>query len=109
MNPADEMAAKTEPTEPQSAGAAAGSNDELDKQLRVSVEALLHPSPPPKPVEELDELISAISHHLDRETMNSDGSSVVCLTLFFADRACISARAELRASDRPQRTRPSMD
>jgi hypothetical protein len=68
MNPADEMAAKIEPTEPQSAGAAAGSNDELDKQLRVSVEALLHPSPPPKPVEELDELISAISRHLDNET-----------------------------------------
>jgi len=30
-------------------GAAAGSIDQLDEQLRVSVEALLHPSPPPKP------------------------------------------------------------
>jgi hypothetical protein len=45
-----------------------GSNDKLDERLRVSVEALLHPSPPPKPVEEVDGLLSAISHHLDDET-----------------------------------------
>jgi hypothetical protein len=45
-----------------------GSNDKLDERLRVSVEALLHPSPPPKPVEEVDDLLSAISHHLDDET-----------------------------------------
>jgi hypothetical protein len=67
MDPADEMAAKVEPTEHQSAGAVAGSIDELEEQLRVSVEALLHPSPPPKPVEELDDLLSGISHHLDDE------------------------------------------
>jgi hypothetical protein len=67
MDPADEMAAKIEPTEHQSAGAVAGSIDKLDEQLRVSVEALLHPSPPPKPVEELDDLLSGISHHLDDE------------------------------------------
>ena len=46
-------------------GAAAGSIDQLDEQLRVSVEALLHPSPPPKP--ELDDLLSGITHHLDDE------------------------------------------
>src|SRR5437660_1577266 len=68
MNPADEMAAKIEPAERPSAGAVAGSIDKLDEQLRVSVEALLHPSPPRKPVEELDELISAISLHLDQES-----------------------------------------
>jgi hypothetical protein len=68
MDPADEMAAKIEPTERPLAGAVAGSIDKLDEQLRVSVEALLHPSPPRKPVEELDELISAISHHLDQES-----------------------------------------
>jgi hypothetical protein len=68
MDPADEMAAKIEPTERPSVGAVAGSIDKLDEQLRVSVEALLHPSPPRKPVEELDELISAISHHLDQES-----------------------------------------
>ena len=46
-----------------------GSDDkDLDEQLRVSVEALLHPSPPPKPVEEVDDLLLAISHHLDDET-----------------------------------------
>jgi hypothetical protein len=45
-----------------------GSDDKLDERLRVSVEALLHPSPPPKPVEEVDDLLSAISHHLDDET-----------------------------------------
>jgi hypothetical protein len=99
MNPADEMAAKIEPTERQSAGAVAGSHDDfeeqlhatlkdlqrtnhqskpaedlhgsddkdLDEQLRVSVEALLHPSPPPAPVEELDDLLLAIRHHLDDE------------------------------------------
>jgi hypothetical protein len=63
MNPADEMAAKLE-----SNGAVARSDDKLDEQLRVSVEALLHPSPPRKPVEELDDLLSGISHHLDDET-----------------------------------------
>ena len=72
MNPADEMAAKIEPTERQLAGAVPGSIDKsidkLDEQLRVSVETLLHPSPPRKPVEELDDLLLAISHHLDRET-----------------------------------------
>ena len=44
-----------------------GSDDKLDEQLRVSVEALLHPSPPPKPVEQVDDLLLAISHHLDDE------------------------------------------
>jgi hypothetical protein len=68
MNPADEMAAKIEPTERPSAGAAARSIDKLDDQLRVSVEALLHPSPPRPPVEELDDLLAAINHHLDQET-----------------------------------------
>jgi hypothetical protein len=43
-------------------------NDKLDEQLSVSVEALLHPSPPREPVEELDDLLLAISHHLDQET-----------------------------------------
>jgi hypothetical protein len=41
--------------------------EDLDEQLRVSVEALLHPNPPPKPVEEVDDLLFAISHHLDDE------------------------------------------
>ena len=68
MNPADEMAPKTEPTERPSPGAAAGPDDRLDEQLRVSVEALLHPAPPRKPVEELDDLLLAISHHLDEES-----------------------------------------
>src|SRR6516164_6711224 len=63
MNPADEMAAKFE-----SNGAVAAFNDKLDEQLRVSVEALLHPAPPRKPVEELDDLLLAISHHLDEES-----------------------------------------
>jgi len=67
MNPADETAAKIESTERQLAGAVSGSIEKLDEQLRVSVEALLHPSPPPKPVEEVDDLLLAISHHLDDE------------------------------------------
>jgi hypothetical protein len=64
MNPADQEA-KLVPTERPSAGAAKGSIDKLDEQLRVSVDALLHRSPPPTP--ELDDLLSAISHHLDNE------------------------------------------
>jgi hypothetical protein len=64
MNPADQEA-KLAPTERPSAGAATGSIDKLDEQLRVSVDALLHLSPPPTP--ELDDLLSAISHHLDNE------------------------------------------
>ena len=67
MNPADETAAKIEPTERTSTGAVAGSIDKLNEQLRVSVEALLYPSPPRKPVEELDDLL-LINHHLDQET-----------------------------------------
>jgi hypothetical protein len=65
MNPADAEAAKLAPTERPSASAAAGSIDKLDEQLRVSVDALLHLSPAPTP--ELDDLLSAISHHLDDE------------------------------------------
>jgi hypothetical protein len=41
--------------------------DRLDEQLRVSVEALLHPSPPSIPADEVDDLLLAISHHLDGE------------------------------------------
>ena len=67
MNPADEMAAKIGPTERQSADAAAGVINKLDEQLRVSVEALLHPSPSSIPAEEVDALLLAISHHLDDE------------------------------------------
>jgi hypothetical protein len=65
MNPADADAAKLAPTKRPSASAAAGSIDTLDEQLRVSVDALLHLSPAPTP--ELDDLLSAISHHLDDE------------------------------------------
>jgi hypothetical protein len=68
MNPADEEAAKLVPTERPSAGAGTGSVDKLDEQLRVSVEALLHPSPAPIPVEDLDGLLSGMAHHLDDET-----------------------------------------
>jgi hypothetical protein len=67
MNPVDQMVPKREITERQLDGAAAGPDDRLDEQLRVSVEALLHPSPPPKPVMELDDLLLAITHHLDEE------------------------------------------
>jgi hypothetical protein len=65
MSPAEQEAAKLLPTGRPSPGAAAGSIDKLDEQLRVSVDALLHLNPPPTP--ELDDLLSAISHHLDGE------------------------------------------
>jgi ElaB/YqjD/DUF883 family membrane-anchored ribosome-binding protein len=43
------------------------SDSQLDQQLRVSVEALLHPSPPSIPAEEVDDLLLAITRHLDEE------------------------------------------
>jgi len=67
MDPTDEMAVKVVPAERPAGGAVAGSIDKLDEQLRVSVEALLHPSPPRPPVDELGDLLSAIDHHLDGE------------------------------------------
>jgi hypothetical protein len=67
MNPADVKAAKLVPTEGQPAGAVAGPHDDLEEQLRVSVETLLHPSPPSIPADEVDGLLLAITHHLDNE------------------------------------------
>jgi hypothetical protein len=67
MNSADKMAAKIEPSKRLTSGAT-GSIDKLDEQLRVSVEALLHPSPPRPPVEEIGDLLSAINHHLDEQS-----------------------------------------
>jgi len=55
-------------TNHQSKGAESfGSRGQLDEQLRVSVETLLHPNPPSAPVEEVDDLLLAISHRLDDE------------------------------------------
>ena len=52
MNPGDEKAAKTEPTERQSAGSAAGSDDQLNQQLRTIVEDLQRAGFQPNPLEE---------------------------------------------------------
>jgi hypothetical protein len=49
MNREDEMAAKIETGERQSAGAAAGSDDRLNEQLRVAFKDFQRPSPQPKP------------------------------------------------------------
>jgi hypothetical protein len=76
MNPADEKAPKLMPTNGQPrtnhqskpTNDSLGSSDRFDEQLRVSVEALLHPSPSSIPAEEVDDLLLAISHHLDDET-----------------------------------------
>jgi hypothetical protein len=67
MKPADEMAAKIEPSERHLGGAAAGP-DKLDERLRVSAEDLLRPGPQPTPVDDLQNLLLRISHHLDDET-----------------------------------------
>jgi hypothetical protein len=53
MNPADETAAKIEPIEIQSAGAAAGSDDQLEEQLRDTLKELQRPSHQSKPGEDL--------------------------------------------------------
>src|SRR5262249_10383096 len=68
MNPVEEEAANKEPTERPSAGAVAGSVDKLNEQLRVSAEDLLRPSHQPKAVQDLHQLLSAISHRLDHES-----------------------------------------
>jgi hypothetical protein len=73
MNPANKMAAKIETGERQSAGAVAGSDDQLDRldksdqQLLVSLKDLLRPNPHQKPAEDLHEVLLGISHHLDNE------------------------------------------
>src|SRR5262250_1760912 len=69
MNPAEEEAANKERTERPSAGAVAGSVDKLNEQLRVSAEDLLRPSHQPKAGEDLHELLSAIGHRLDHESV----------------------------------------
>ena len=53
MNPADEMAAKIEPAEGQSTGAAARSDDRLEEQLRDTLKELQRPSHRSKPGEDL--------------------------------------------------------
>ena len=96
MNPADEEAAKLVPTEGQSPGAVAASDDQFEEQLRATVKDLQRTNHQSKPVEdlqgsddkfdeelrvsvdallhpspslkpELDDLLSTISHHLDEE------------------------------------------
>src|SRR5499427_2100687 len=70
MNPAEEEAANKERAERPSAGAVAGSVDKLNEQLRVSAEDLLRPSRhQPKAGEDLHELLSAIGHRLDHESV----------------------------------------
>src|SRR6516225_5856746 len=69
MNPAEEEGANKERTERPSAGAVAGSVDKLNEQLRVSAEDLLRPSHQPKAGEGLHELLSAIGHRLDHESV----------------------------------------
>ncbi len=69
MNRADEMAAKTETTERQLAGAVVGSDHRLGEQLLgVSPDHSQRTSPQQKPVEDLQSLLLRISHHLDYET-----------------------------------------
>jgi hypothetical protein len=66
MNPADEMAAKTVTAEGQSAGAVAGSNDQIEEQLRATLKELQRNQS--KLAEDLQSHLLRISHHLDYET-----------------------------------------
>jgi len=67
MNREDEVAANVETGERQSAGDAAGSDDKVNKQLRVAFDDLLRPSPEQNSGEGLDSLTPRISR-LDGET-----------------------------------------
>jgi hypothetical protein len=60
------MAAKIEPTERQSAGAAAGSDEQSDQQLRAILENLQHVMKEDGPVER-DDLRPGITSYLDHE------------------------------------------
>jgi hypothetical protein len=60
MNRGDEMAANIETGERQSAGAAAGSDDSVNEQLRVGFNDLLRPSPQPKPEGDLIPRVSRL-------------------------------------------------
>ncbi|MFZ2076245.1 MAG: hypothetical protein WAV38_06260, partial [Xanthobacteraceae bacterium] len=60
------MAAKIEPTERQSAGAAAGSDEQLDQQLRAILENLQQVTKEDEPVER-DDLRPSITPYLDHE------------------------------------------
>jgi hypothetical protein len=68
MNRGDEMAANIETGEGQSAGGAAGSDDKVNEQLRVAFKDFLRPSPQQNSGEDVQSLLSPISHHLDYET-----------------------------------------
>jgi hypothetical protein len=61
------MAAKIEPTERQSAGAAAGSDEQLDQQLRAILENLQQVTKEDEPVER-DDLRPSITPYLDHES-----------------------------------------
>ena len=60
------MAAKIEPTERQSAGAAAGSDEQSDQQLRAILENLQQVTKEDEPVER-DDLRPSITPYLDHE------------------------------------------
>jgi hypothetical protein len=66
MNPADEEAAKIEPTEGQSSGAVAGSNDQIEEQLGATLKELQRNQS--KLAEDLQSHFLRISHQLDYET-----------------------------------------
>src|SRR6516165_4302896 len=68
-NAEDELAAKIEPIERQSAGTAAGSDDELGQQLRAVVEERvgLQPNPPEDEPMEKDGLRPTFSSYLNHE------------------------------------------
>ena len=66
------MAAKIEPTEPQSAGAAAGSGEQSDQQLRAILENLGHVMKEDEPVER-DDLRPGITSYLDHEASERKG------------------------------------
>jgi hypothetical protein len=66
MNPADEEAAKIEPTEGQSSGAVAGSNDQIEEQLGATLKELQRNQS--KLAEDLQSHFLRISHHFDYET-----------------------------------------
>lgn len=68
MNATDEMAAQPETTEHRSASVAPGSGDKFDEQLRATVKDFQRTSDQWTPVEELQNQLSRIDHHLEYET-----------------------------------------
>lgn len=96
MNPADETATNKEPTERPSAGAVAGSNDQLEQQLRATLKELQRNQS--KLVEDLQNHLLRISDHLDYETSERKNIFHRLLAIDSQNKRILESQTKRRAS-----------